>query len=500
MPTGTLHESLEALREHNREVDALARTQALLSWDQHVFMPPGGREGRAQQVALLSTLAHGRKTDPALGALLRRLAQRDDLDSIQAVAVRQMTRDYQHDTARSSELVATMARARSRAFGAWTQAKEANDFSIFSPHMETLLDLSRQEAEALSTDGQSPYDALLEQFDPGISQDVLDPLFERLATGLRTLLSEIADRDAPAPLSGTFPIDAQRALSRDVVEALGYEFSRGRLDESPHPCTISIGRDDVRITTRFDDRDLLSGLGATLHEAGHAVYEQGLPVEWIPLGLAKAASCGLHESQSRLWENFVGRSRAFCTWAAPRIHQHFPDVGVTPEILYAACNRVEAGPIRVEADELTYNLHIIVRYRLEQQLVNGDLSVPDLPEAWNAAYREMLGIEPATATVGVLQDVHWAMLSFGYFPSYTLGNLYAASLGRTLETAHTDLWERIADGDFSMVLSWLRTHIHERGRSANASEIVSDATGQRDMVADLLAHLRERMAPLYGLD
>jgi carboxypeptidase Taq len=284
-----------------------------------------------------------------------------------------------------------------------------------------------------------------------------------------------------------------------VAEALGYDFRGGRLDPAEHPFTSGHGPGDVRITTKIDPHDLLSGLGGTIHETGHALYEQGLPHEWAGTTASRPASFGLHESQSRFWENTIGRSRAFCEWLAARVAHCLPGVSVSGEALYRASNRVERGLIRTKADEVTYNLHIIIRFELELALFERTLTIADLPDAWNERYRSYLGVTPPDDAHGVLQDVHWSGASFGYFPSYTLGNLYSASLGAALEAEQPDVWQQVERGNFVPVLRFLRERVHSKGHLAEAPQIVREAAGERDHVDDLLAHLWNRHGRLYGV-
>jgi carboxypeptidase Taq len=303
----------------------------------------------------------------------------------------------------------------------------------------------------------------------------------------------------PAKIDAPFPVSAQRALNESIARALGYDFDGGRIDDAEHPFSTGHGKGDVRITTHLHERDLLGGLGSTIHETGHALYEQGLPSEHVGTTVREAASYGLHESQSRFWENYVGRSRSFATFLAPRLKEALGPGAPDADAIFAAQNRVERGLIRVMADEVTYNLHIIVRFELELALFEGTLRPEDVPAAWNEKYRTYLGIAPESDTVGCLQDVHWSAGLFGYFPSYTLGNLYAASLGATLRAAMPDMSARIERGDFSSILTWLREHVHHVGHRLEAPEIVKAAVGERDHVADLLDYLWERMGEVHGV-
>jgi len=487
------------LTAHLTELETLGGVSALLAWDQQTNMPPAAGASRGKQLALISRMQHERLTDPRVGAWLDTLeASKTELSPLQAAGVRNLRMRYDRSVKLSSDLVERFARAESDGFTAWVQAKQNNDFAAFAPNLQLLLDLTLEKTQAIDS-SRHPYDVLLDDFDPGMTVAQLKPLFARLRDGLVQLLDAIAAAEQLAPVDELFPVAGQRALHAEVMAALGYDLQSGRLDPAEHPFTIGIAPGDVRITTHYYEDDLLSGLGGTIHEAGHGMYEQGLPVSFVGTGVRDAASLGLHESQSRFWENTIGRSQAFCNWLEAKVQHHFPDTGVTSADLYRGSNRVEPGLIRVAADEVTYNLHIIVRFELELGLLEGTIAVADLPDAWNARYQEYLGVRPPTDAKGVLQDVHWSGGAFGYFPSYTLGNLYAASLGNSMIKAIPDLWARVERGDFAPVLAWLREHVHSKAHLQDAPLIVADAVGERDAVEDLLTYLWGRHGALYGL-
>ena len=491
---------LTALR---REVEILQETAGILEWDQQVKMPAGGRASRGRQLAALKTIIHDRQSAPRIGDLLSQLEDAGDaLDLAARAGVRQIRREHDRATRIPIALVQARARAHSDAFPAWAAAREADDFDAFAPALTQVISLAREAMDALRDDESSRYDVALNLFDPGSTAANLGDMFGRLAPELEVLLDAMDARPAsahPAPLRGTFPLEAQRAFSRELIAKLGYDFERGRLDESAHPFTISFSPSDVRITTRLREDDLLGGLGGTVHETGHALYEQGLPEALAYTGAGGAAGFGMHESQSRFWENFIGRSLPFFRFMAPHLERHFPGRGITPERLFGAANQVRRGLIRVTSDEVTYNLHIIARFQVERPLLDGDLEVSDVRDAWDAAYERVVGVRPPDARDGVLQDVHWCMGAIGYFPSYTVGNLYAASLGATLEAQTPDLWAQIEAGEFSDVLAWLRTRIHRRGRVLSAPDLFREVVGDRDPVEDLVAHLWNRQGALYGV-
>lgn len=487
------------LTAHLRQVELLGGLEQLLDWDLQTLMPPAGGTLRSEQSALVSRLGHRALVDPRVGAWLADLEAADALDAVQRAGVRVIRRAFDRATRVSDELVARLAHTRSDAFPAWVRAKEDSDFSVLQPHLERLVALTRERAEAIDPH-RHPYDVLLEDSDPGTTVEQLRDTLERVRRGLSELLEALAAARPVAPLLGRWDLASQLNANREVAAALGYDFEAGRIDFAEHPFTVGLGSGDVRITTHLYEDDLLGGLGSTIHEAGHGMYEQGLPANRPGSFVGTAPSLGLHESQSRLWENFIGRSRPFCRWVARVLARHLGGSAPDAEALYRASNRVEPGAVRVMADEVTYNLHVIVRFELELALFEGRLGVADLPEAWNALYQEYLGILPPDDARGVLQDVHWASGAFGYFPSYTLGNLYAASLGAAMVAEIPDLWEQVEAGRFDAALGWLREKVHSHGYLLEAPDLVREAVGERDSVADLLDHLWARQGTLYGLE
>ncbi len=490
-------DSWSALVEHVRRIETLESVMGTLGWDEQTMMPPKGAALRGEQQAVLSGLVHQAVTDDRVAAWLGALE--GERDPIKAACRRNLGRDHARERRVPAALVDELARLRSEGFAAWLEAKREKDFRRFEPRLRKLLELSLRRAEAIDP-GRHPYDVVLEGYDPGTTVEDLRRTFSRLRDGLTPLLDAIAARPQLPALEAELDVRGQEVLQRDVAEALGYDFEGGRLDRAEHPFTSGHGRGDVRITTRVEARDLLGGLGGTIHEVGHALYEQGLPHELDGTTVSHAASFGLHESQSRFWENFIGRSRPFCHWLATRVQKWLDAPGIDGEVLYRASNRGERGLIRVKADEVTYNLHIVIRFELELALFERTLDVRDLPEAWNARYAEYLGVTPPDVSVGVLQDVHWSGAAFGYFPSYTLGNLYAASLGAALLEAQPDLWERAGAGDFRAILAFLRERIHAKGHIAEAPQILRAAIGDRDSVEDLIGYLWNRHGALYGVE
>lgn len=486
----------DSLRERLGELEAIGGAMGVLEWDQQVMMPKPGADARGAQIAALSRIYHERLVDPVIGELCAELS--GSADPVQAASARNIGRRHRRAVRVPSSLVAAFASATSSGFNAWLEARQDGDFLTFSPALAKLVTLAR-EISACHGQAAHPYDNLLEEYDPGSSTAALTSMFSRLSAELSDFVQSLQGRPAPEPVQIPCSEEDTMAVSHRVAAALGYDFGQGRLDVAQHPFTVGIANGDVRITTHpYKDR-ISNTLWGTIHETGHALYEQGLPVGLRGTGLAEAASTGMHESQSRFWENFIGRSRAFSIWLTPVLLERFPGLDLDADRLYAASNIVRPSLIRVHADEATYNLHILARFELETAMIAGDLAVDDLPAAWDAAYERLLGLRPPDLNQGVLQDVHWSSGLFGYFPSYTIGNLYAASLSATLRQDLPDLWERVAGGDFAPILAWLRAKIHSRGHLLDAPALLEEATGGRDPVADFMANLRERQGALYGV-
>ncbi|HCH61355.1 MAG: carboxypeptidase [Deltaproteobacteria bacterium] len=477
----------------------------LLEWDQQVCMSGGSAGSRGAQVAELSKVRHAALSDPRCGDLARAVLGSADADlgpeqpsgSVRAAAARAVLRDHSRAAAVPAVLVDRAARARTAGFTAWNRAREAGQFHDFAPALAELTEVARAEAACHSV-GEHLYDGALEGFDPGARVASLTPMFRRLGTALVPLVQAARNARAPDALALSVPEPAFERLNRHVLDAMGYDFERGRLDLAAHPFTVGVHPNDVRITTRLLPDAPLGTLGATIHEGGHALYEQGLPVEWFGTGLCRAAGAGLHESQSRFWENQIGRSRAFFRWLCPAMEEACGHT-IDPDALYRSANRIEPTFVRVEADEATYNLHVIIRYELELALFEERLSVAELPDAWNAAYAEWLGLDVTDPRQGVLQDIHWACGLFGYFPSYTIGNLYAAGFGKAIAADMPDLLDRVEVGDLAPILRWLRERVHSRGCEVDAPTIFQDAVGDCDPVEALIQHLYDRQGALYGI-
>lgn len=497
------------LVQHVREADLLRGCGAVLSWDQEVMMPKGGLTYRSRQLALLARLHHERMTDPRLEELLHRCeSDRDlmeDARSVAAVNVARLRRDYDRATRLPAELVEEEARLACLGHEVWREARRDSDFARFRPALEELLGLARRKAECYGwAPGGEAWDALAEDYEPGCTAAdvarVFGPLRKRLAA-LVDAIRGATKRPTVRFNAQEIPIERQRAFVAAVARAIGFDFDRGRLDVSTHPFCGGSHRGDVRLTTRFHAADVLDALGSTMHEAGHGMYEQGLLEAHVGTPMGDAVSLGIHESQSRMWENQVGRSAPFWRWAIGPVREHLGAAaeGVSAEQLFAEANVVQPGFIRVEADEATYNLHVMIRFELERGMMSGSLDVADLPEAWNAKYREYLGIEVPDDARGCLQDVHWSSASFGYFPTYTLGNLYSAQLFEAARRAIPDLEEGFARGAFAPLRDWLNANVHAHGRRYQASELCELVTGAALSPDPLLRHLEGKLKPLYGL-
>jgi len=488
-----------------KRVHVLGTVAGLLGWDEQVNLPADSSDQRAEQMALLAELQHAAAADPAIGELLAELekcrqsggtvSETDDM----RVVVREARKDYDRVVKLPAEFVAEKARLSSAAYHGWAAAKAKSDFSAFAPHLEKHLAMAKEEAAYLGW-GDRPYDYAIDKHDPGMDAATISALFVELKEGLVPLVRAIAASPvrARADIFKNFPVEAQREFLREVTERLGFNYRRGRIDVSLHPFCEGAGA-DIRMTTRFDADNPLDSLFSSIHETGHGLYEQGLPLDRQGMPLGQNAGMGVHESQSRLWENQVSRSRAFWKFFEPRLREKFPAqlATVSSEELYLAVNQVSPTLIRVDSDEVHYNLHILLRFELEQRLFSGELAVADLPAAWNALSRELLGLAPSSDKQGVLQDVHWSGGAFGYFPSYCLGNMIAAQLWFTVQKAMPGLEDDFAKGDFSRLLGWLRTHVHEQGRRFDTLSLVRTVTGEELTPQYLLRYLKERYAPLY---
>jgi carboxypeptidase Taq len=485
-----------------REIGRLESIAQLLDWDGETYMPKGGLTVRAEQLALIAELAHERRSGPKLGELLAKLDGCFE-EPAAAANVRETRRSYDRAVKVPLDLVGRLSRATTMAKEAWGRAREQSAFAIFAPHLEELLRLKRQVADCVGYQGER-YDALMDEFEPGMTCREVGGIFASLrgplAEFMRRLVAAGGQPDASI-LERHFAREAQERFARRMAEAIGFNFNGGRLDVSKHPFCTGIGAGDVRLTTRYDERFFSGAIFGVLHEAGHGMYEQGLEPAHAFTPAGQAISLGIHESQSRMWENLVGRSLPFWRRFYPECQAAFPSaLGDVPlEAFYRAINKVEPSLIRVEADEVTYNLHIILRFELERAMIDGTLAVKDVPEAWNAKMRELLGVVPATDAEGCLQDIHWSLGTFGYFPTYALGNLYAAQFFAAAKRDVPDLSERIGRGDLAVLREWLRVNIHRHGQVHRAGELVRRVTGQALSIEAFMAYLQGKYTAIYGL-
>jgi len=483
------------------QIKDLQHGLSILGWDHEVMMPSGGEGLRAQSLATLDGVVHQRLSDDGFAKLVQRLSRKSaGLTPRQRRAVELVRRQVDAARAVPAELAHELSLAKSRGVTSWRAAREARDFSIFRSDLERLVDLKRREARHLSKRG-SLYDALLDQFEPGATMAELDDVVSLTAPLLKTVLASDAIVDT-SPFAGPFAIDDQRAFASDVVSAMGIVADRSRLDLSTHPFCGGVGPTDVRMTTRYDERDLRVGLFGLIHEGGHGLYEQGLDPKRARSPLGGAISMALHESQSRLWENLIARGQPFWTYWLPRLKRRFPGhprlKGVTVKKITRAANEIRPSMIRVEADDLTYNLHIVLRTRLERSLIEGHIEVADLPTHWNDAMTELLGVTPKHDADGVLQDIHWATGLFGYFPTYTIGNLYASQFLEAARKAIRGLDGKLARGEFSVLREWLREQIHSKDQTETAARLVKRVTGRPLDAKALGRDLRRKVTSVYG--
>lgn len=497
-------DAYNALIERAREEALLSSCAELLEWDEVTYLPASGADYRGQQMAYIAGLAHEKGTDPRVGEWLA-IAENSDLaadpDSPTAAVLREMRRLHERWALLPRSLVEEEARITASAQQEWAAALQDSDFSRFRPWLEKVVDLKQREAECLTGNGPH-YDALLEDYEPGAKTAQLAQLFATLQPRLVSLLEIIAGskvRPQVALLHREYPIERQKVFSETVAGAIGFDFERGRLDATVHPFFSTLGPHDCRITTRYNRHNFSDAFFATLHEVGHGLYEQGLDAEHFGTPLGEAASIGMHEGQARLWENLIGRRRAFWEHFYPQARQVFHESlhNASLDSFYRAINHVHAGCNRVQADEVTYHLHILLRFDLEQALLSGDLKVVDLPEAWNAAARRYLGVAPVNDAAGCLQDSHWSSGQFGYFPIYTLGAVYAAQLLAKAEAELGDLDPAMSKGDFTALLDWLRRNLYRHGQRYPASKLIEHITGTPASPEPLLAGLERKYRALY---
>ncbi len=500
-----MEEKIKQLREIVGEISDLESAQALLGWDQQTYMPSGGAEDRGEQLATLARLSHQRMTSDELGKLLEDLmAQVDELDpdSDDACLIRVTHHQHQKLTRVPVHLISEVAQVTTAAHEAWAQARKEADFKRFQPYLEKVVELRRQYAECFQP-YDHVYDPLLDDFERGMKTVDVQAIFNALRPQQVALIQAISQRPQVDDrfLHLAYAEQGQWDFGVEVITAFGYDWSRGRQDRSAHPFTTNFGIDDVRITTRFDPKRIATALFGTMHESGHAMYEQGIRPALRRTPLAGGASLAVHESQSRMWENLIGRSLPFWRHFFPRLQEMFPAqlANVDLETFYKGINKVEPSFIRVEADEATYNLHIMLRLELEIALMEGSLAVKDLPEAWNTRVRDYLGLTPQNDAQGVLQDVHWSGGMIGYFPTYALGNLISVQLWECIQRDLSDLYNQIEQGQFSGILSWLRQNLHQYGAKYEPQVLVERVTGSKIDPQPYIRYLQTKFSDIYGL-
>ena len=497
--------SIEQAFQHVRQTALLQSTMALLEWDQHTKMPNGAAKWRSDQIAALAEQIHDRRTETQLGDWLTE-ADAADLSSHDpetAVNIRQLKNDYERQTKLPGQLVVALARASSEGQTAWVEARKNNDFASFAETLKRIFDLKREQAQAIGY-VDHPYDALIDEYEPGAKTSDVAATLKGLCDDLVPLVAAIQEKAGatdPSILRRNYAIEKQQQFGRSVSADIGFDYDRGRLDVTHHPFCTELGPNDCRITTRYEEAFFSGSFFGTLHEAGHGIYEQGLRADQYGLPLGTYCSLGIHESQSRLWENLVGRSQSFWQYYFPRAKSIFSASlsDVSQDDFYKAVNHVQPSLIRVEADEATYNLHIAIRFELETALIKDDLAVTDLPAAWNEKYQQYLGITPPSDAEGVLQDVHWAAGLVGYFPTYSLGNLYASQFFEAAESELGDLDQLFAGGQFGPLKNWLNERIHWSGKGMTGPELGLTVAKKPLGHEQLMNHLRNKYSAIYGL-
>lgn len=501
------------LRALLREAATLGSVAGLLNWDQETYMPPSAAEHRAAQMAMVAGLVHERRTSPRIGELIAACESsgvaKSDPDGAEAANLRCIRRDYDRATRLPTKLVTELAHTASLSQEAWKNAREKSDFSIFLPWLDKMVGLTRRKAECFGVPaGGELYDALLEEYEPGATAKEIDAIFKPLALRLSTLVQELTakgKRPDDRFLNVSFAPAGQHEMGQFVLKHMGFDFNAGRLDTTTHPFCSGMAPGDTRLTTRYRGERFADALYGTMHEGGHGLYEQGLPKtgsssRWGE-PLADSTSLGIHESQSRMWENFVGRSREFWQWLLPHARKFSSGAldGFSPEQAYLAANIVTPSHIRVEADEATYNMHVMLRFELERAIFGGGLKIADLPGEWNSRFKRLLGVDVPDHRRGCLQDVHWSFGLIGYFPTYTLGNLYAAQFWETIRSDIPDLDPKMARGEFADLKSWLNDRIHRHGRRFQAGELCQRVTGRPLSSDPLMRHLEGKFKAVYGI-
>jgi carboxypeptidase Taq len=494
----------QKLVQRLEETSRLGGIMGILHWDQEVIMPSGAAESRARQMGVLAGTIHEKSTDPEIGKLLDALDKENSFNAFEECNIREARREYDMETKVPKNLVMELAELSSKSHQVWVKARSENKFSDFAPTLKQLVELKKRWAEYVSPELPS-YDANIDIYERGATMEEITPVFETLKAELIPLIRDIQESDYKPDasfLSGNFPVDQQEGLGRRISEEMGFAFDRGRMDVSVHPFCGGSHPTDVRITTRYRTDNFVESLYAVIHETGHGLYEQGRMQEGRDLPASEALTMGIHESQSLFWERMIAQSPAFCNRYLPLIAETFPEKfkAVTNEQLYEAVNVSEPSYIRVEADEVTYPMHVILRYEIEKGLFDGSVDIDTLPELWNSKMKEYLGIEPPSDTLGVLQDTHWSGAAFGYFPSYTLGAIYASQFYQTLQQEIPDLDNEIKSGNLATIRQWLNQKIHEKGRLFSVADLVKQVTGDDLNPTVFLDYLKNKYRKIYKLN
>ncbi len=488
-----------------KEAQMLSDVISLLGWDEQTFLPRGGSDYRAETMAYLSGMLHKKITDPDVGAMLSELEKTDlvkDTDSVEAVNIRELRRDYDRQTKLPQRLVEEISRTTSLAVNNWVQARKDNDFPKFKPWLDKVIKLMKEKAECYGYKKEA-YDALLDEYEVGSNVEFVSGVFQGFKDRLVKLVAKIADSSRKpnmAIIEQYFDVERQKIFGQQAAIAIGYDFGTGRLDIAAHPFTTGLGPKDTRITTRYNPHHLGQALFGTLHEAGHGIYDQGLPKEYYGSPMGESVSLGIHESQSRMWENQVGRGKPFWKHFYPRAQQVFPEAlgAVKFDDFYFAVNDVRPSLIRVEADEVTYNLHILLRFEMEHALIKGDLAVDDVPGAWNEKFKAYFNLTPPTDSEGCMQDIHWGHGLLGYFPTYTLGNLYSSQLYAKAKQEMPDMERQFEIGNFAPLKKWLNEKIHSQGRRHHSNKLCEKVTGKPLDPNFLMDYLEKKYGELYG--
>lgn len=500
-----MNQHYQQLVQKLEEISHLNGVMSTLGWDQEVMMPLGAGEARAKQISALAGVLHERMTDPALGDCLRVLKERnaDAMGAVERCNIHEALRSYELETKVPKRLVQELAELSSRGHGIWVMARQENRFADFAPVLKRFLSLKKEWAHCVAPDSQ-PYDANIDLFERGTTMAMITPVFERLKQELIPFINAIqhqAHQPDTSFLQGHFAVDRQESLARRISRDIGFDFEKGRMDVSVHPFCGGSHPTDVRITTRYTDNNFIDSLYAVIHETGHALYEQGRPYAWGDVPATESLTMGIHESQSLFWERMIAQGKPFCSHYFAAIKEAFPENlgNVTIGAFYRALNTCKPNFIRVEADEVTYPLHIILRYEIERGLFDDTMHVDELPQIWNELMQQYLGITPPSDTLGVLQDSHWSSGAFGYFPSYTLGAMYACQFFKTLLSEQPDTEDQIAAGNFRSIKAWLNDKIHRQGRLFSPQELVQRVTGEALNPDHFIDHLQHKYREIYGL-